>query len=87
MGLVGSKYAKVGVDVRDSFTALNLSLNFSDQTNSFLVWRSGCRGDVRVATIEVVDESWLTSPMKDRRAVWSVGVGKSAMDLKIDGSM
>jgi len=53
--------------------------------NSFLVWRSGRRGDVRVATVEVVDESWLTSPMKDRRAVRSVGVGKSAMDLRSMG--
>ena len=85
--LVGSKYDSVGADVSDSLTVRNAVSNSSDQMNSFLVLRSGRRGARRLATIAVVEESWLTSPTNDRRSVRLAGVGKLVMAWTMEGSM
>ena len=74
------KYARVGADVREALAALKACSKSSDQTISFLVRRSGRRGDSRVATVAVAEDSWLTIPMKERWSVRLAGVGKSAMD-------
>ena len=53
VGLVGSKYARVAADVREALAALKTCSKSSDQTNSFLVRRSGHRGDSSVAMVAV----------------------------------
>ena len=66
---------------------LKISSDSSDQTNSFLVHRSGRRGAVSVAKADVLDKSWFTSPMNERRSVRLDGGGKLAIACVMDGSI
>ena len=85
VGMEGSKYANVGVDVSDCLIDWNAVSNSSDHT-IFFVLRSGRRGVRRLAIVAVVDESWLTNPTNERRSVRLVGVGKFVIASMMDGS-
>ena len=73
------------MDVSEVLTSSNADWNLSDQTNSFLVLSKGLNGDRRLAMVLVLVESRLTSPMKDRNAVWPEGVGKLVIALMMAG--
>ena len=66
---------------------LKVCLNSSDQMNSFFVRRSGRRGAMSVARADVLDESWFTSPMNERRSVLLDGSGNLAIACVMEGSI
>ena len=74
-------------EVRDCLMLLNVCSNSSDYVNSFLVCRSGRRGARSVAMVEVLDESWFTRPIKERRPVRLEGVRKLGIASVIEGSI
>ena len=86
MGLSGSKYDRVGACVRDCLVSSNAAWNSSDHIKSFLVLRRGLNGLRMWAMVLVLADSWLASPMKERRSVRLDGVGKLAMASAMWGS-
>ena len=77
----------MGAETSDVLIVLKAWSNSSDYTNSFFVLKSGRSGDNRSDMLDVDDDSWLTTPMKERRSVRLVGVGKLSIACVIDGSI
>ena len=84
VGLLGSKYDRVGTDVSDCFALVNAWSRSDDHVNSFFVLRRGRSGASSPAKVAVLADSWLASPTNDRRSVRVVGVGNLAIASMID---
>ena len=79
VSLVVSRNANVGENVSAFFAFVKASSWGWAHRKSFRVLSSGLSGDNISAIFLVLDASWFTRPMKERRSVWLLGVGSCAM--------